>query len=870
MKDNKEIITFINKFITIKKYNYRMNKYLLTILFFSTFFLFACQQNTSKNSVIPVDLKTELRAPAFPLVTVDPYFNAWSYTNNLYDDQPRHWTDKEFPLLGALRVDGEVFRFLGKEKLPLKPVLPTVKEEKWEGKYTFDQPKGDSWKSLSFNDDAWKAGQSAFGTPNEPKLSTLWQTKDIWVRRTFNLDEDLADKTIYLNYSHDDIFELYINGIKVVGTDYSWKYNVIEELSDEVKASLKKGENIITAHCHNRTGGGYVDFGLYEREKDRVSFEQTAEQKSVSVLPTQTVYTFDCGQVELDVIFTSPLLLDDLTLVSRPVSYVSYQVKSKDGASHDVQVYFEATSQWAVHDESQAVDFEKIEKDGRTFLKTGSVEQPLLQKKGDDVRIDWGYFYLTGTANDKATLNFGDYWDTKEAFQKNGVISDAKQENLSENMTKDMTVLAYSRDLGKVSGNKKTGYIMLGYDDIYSIQYFEKNLKGYWTNDGKVDIFQAFKSAETDYISIMKRCDKFNRSLLDDAEKAGGKKYAELCALTYRQAIAAHKLVKDENGTLLFFSKENNSNGSIGTVDITYPSSPLFLIYNPELVKGMMNHIFYYSESGKWTKPFAAHDVGTYPIANGQTYGGDMPIEESGNIIILTAALAKLEGNADYAAKHWDVLTVWTDYLVEEGLDPDNQLCTDDFAGHFAHNANLSIKAIMGIASYGMLADMQGKKDVAQKYMDIARKMAVEWESMANDGDHYKLTFDKAGTWSQKYNLIWDKMLGFNIFDPEIAKKEMAYYLTKQNEYGLPLDNRATYTKSDWIMWTASLTGDMNDFNALVDNVYKYANETKSRVPISDWHDTKTAERMNFKARSVVGGYYMKLLEQKLIKENTK
>jgi hypothetical protein len=247
-----------------------------------------------------------------------------------------------------------------------------------------------------------------------------------------------------------------------------------------------------------------------------------------------------------------------------------------------------------------------------------------------------------------------------------------------------------------------------------------------------------------------------------------------------------------------------------------------------------------------------------------------MPIEESGNIIILTAALAKLEGNADYAAKHWDVLTVWTDYLVEEGLDPANQLCTDDFAGHFAHNANLSIKAIMGIASYGMLADMQGKEDVAQKYMDIAKKMAADWETMANDGDHYKLTFDKAGTWSQKYNLIWDKMLGFNIFDPEIAKKEMAYYLTKQNEYGLPLDNRATYTKSDWIMWTASLTGDMNDFNALVDNVYKYANETKSRVPISDWHDTKTAERMNFKARSVVGGYYMKLLEQKLIKENTK
>lgn len=841
-----------------------MNKNFLTVLFFSTFTLYACHQNTLETNIIPTDLTTELRAPAYPLVAVDPYFNAWSYTDNLYDDQPRHWTGKEFPLLGALRVDGEVYRFMGKESLPLKPLLSTVREEKWEGEYTFDQPRGEDWKQIGFDDASWATGKSAFGTPNEPHLSTLWETKDIWVRRTFNLDEDLSGKTIYLHYSHDDDFELFINGIQVVKTGYAWKYNVTEELSEEVKATLRKGENIITAHGHNRTGGAYVDFGLYEKEENKVSFDRTAEQKSVSVLPTQTVYTFDCGPVELDVIFTTPLLLDDLTLVSRPVSYITYQLKSKDGTPHDVQVYFESTPQWAVNDDGQAVGFEKIEKEGRTYLKTGTVEQPILQKKGDDVRIDWGHFYLTGTGNDGATLNFGNYWDAKEAFETTGRISEALPEELSANMTQEMTVLAYSRDLGQVASEKRAGFIMLGYDDIYSIQYFEKNLKGYWTNDGTVDIFQAFKSAETDYESIMERCDDLNRTMMDDAEKAGGRKYAELAALAYRQAIAAHKLVKDENGTLLFLSKENNSNGSIGTVDVTYPSSPLFLLYNTELVKGLMNHIFYYSESGKWTKPFAAHDVGTYPIANGQTYGGDMPVEESGNMLILMAAIAEMEGNAGYAARHWEVLTTWTDYLVEEGLDPANQLCTDDFAGHFAHNANLSIKAIMGIASYGKLASMMGKNDIAEKYLDIAAGMAVEWEKMARDGDHYKLTFDRAGTWSQKYNLVWDRLLGFDIFDTEIARKELAYYLTLQNEYGLPLDNRRTYTKSDWIIWTATMADDLSGFQAFSDLVYKYADETPSRVPLSDWHETTDGSQVGFKARSVVGGYFMKMLEQKL------
>src|SRR5262249_11015459 len=160
--------------------------------------------------------------------------------------------------------------------------------------------------------------------------------------------------------------------------------------------------------------------------------------------------------------------------------------------------------------------------------------------------------------------------------------------------------------------------------------------------------------------------------------------------------------------------------------------------------------------------PFAPHDLGQYPKANGQVYGGkekseenQMPVEESGNMLLMLGGLEQLHHRHDLAQEFWPVLTQWVKYLEDKGFDPENQLSTDDFAGHLARNANLSIKAILSIAVSGKLATAVGHSDQGERLRGVAHDLGQKWIAAAQEGDHYKLAFDQAGTWSQKYNLVW-------------------------------------------------------------------------------------------------------------------
>jgi hypothetical protein len=654
-----------------------------------------------------------LRPPATPLIAHDPYFSVWSTADRLTAQPTKHWTGTDQPLLGLIRVDGKVLRFMG---------------------------GGPRW-----------AGQ----------MPVLAQT-------------------------------------------------------------------------------------------------------SQRLTPTRTVYTFTGEGIELDLTFLTPALVGDMDTLARPVTYLVFDLLSTDGKPHRTRIYVDGSSHLAVDTTAQKAMWSRHRVGDLEVIRLGNIEQRMLTRSGDNLRIDWGYFYLAAPA---PASTLGISARGRAAYASTLDLPPSRDLEMPEGTDRDVAIAAVALDVDiPASGPRTTRYVMAGYDDIYSLEYFKRLIRPYWRRN-RATAEDLLTQAATAFSSLRERSERFDEELTSDLVRAGGPKYAAIATLAYRQTLAAHKLAVDFDGTVLHFSKENFSNGCMGTVDVIYPAAPLFLLLNPKLAEAQLRPVLDYARSGRWKFPYAPHDLGQYPLANGQVYGGgensednQMPVEESGNMLILLGALVKINGNAEFSRPYFGQLSRWADFLAAKGMDPDNQLSTDDFAGHLAHNTNLSIKAILGLGAYALIAESFGHKDVAAKYRAMAQDFAKRWPAMAGDGDHYRLAFDKPGTWSQKYNLVWDKILGLNLFDPAIAHKEIAYYLKRQNKYGLPLDNRADYTKLDWILWTATLAERPEDFNALIDPVYLFLNETPDRVPMTDWYMTSTAKQRGFQARSVVGGVFIKML----------
>lgn len=635
--------------------------------------------------------KEKFRASAVPLVTVDPYFSIWSFSDTLYGDSTRHWTGRENRMNAGIIIDGTYYSLMGR-----------------------------------------------------------------------------------LNSNSHQIF----NGL------------------------------------------------------------ETVEQKSVDISPLITTYEFENEIANVKLEFLTPLLLRELDILSRPLSYMEYTVEIKDKSARDVKFYFDISPECCVNDWTQEVALSSS--DFGVFC--GNKEQNVLGRTGDNVCIDWGYLHLIHKEARFIQRNI-------DLYKRRFTLKEADTEKTYNAFHEAPVMAVITEDM--------SGVIAVAYDDRKPIEYFGSKLDDFYKEtDGSFE--NMVKNAILQYKEIKKKCVSFSKELRAEAAKIS-REYEKIISLIYRQVIAAHKLVCDTDGNILFISKECFSNGCAATLDVSYPSMPMFLKYNPELVAGMLRPIIKTARSTDWKdRDFAPHDAGCYPCLNGQAYekekDAQMPVEECGNMLIMMAALCKASGGHALADENQDLLKLWADYLVENGYDPCDQLCTDDFAGKWPHNCNLSVKAIVGIGAYGKLFGDNRFSSLAKQYADSWIK-----DSYAQAGT--LLAFDRKDTWSIKYNMIWDKLLKLGLFPKEAYQKETELYKTKMCRYGVPLDCRSDYAKMDWLSWTTVLTDDNEYTKTVYKKIYDYINETADRAPAGDWYSALSGRQYVFQNRSVLGALFINIME---------
>ncbi len=599
-----------------------------------------------------------------------------------------------------------------------------------------------------------------------------------------------------------------------------------------------------------------------------------AKQVFLGVTAFTTDYAFQAGETVLKIKFVSPLPPDDPALISLPVCYMEYEIEGDENAEISLFVNRRIAFNQALEPNADVCGaVMKLNCFESAFI--GRKRQLFLSNNGDEMGADWGWWYLAGEE--------AFYPDASDlaAYLAGGV--------------KHFTATGRENYIGACN-KSKMGIFALGYDDIVSIDYFGDFRKGYYLQSHT--ICEALETIWNGYREIDKQLTAFDADLKKKAEPFG-KGYLDILYASLRQSISAHKLISDGEGKLLFLSKECGSNGCIATVDVSYPSIPLYLLYNPELVKGMMRPILKFARMPVWTYGFAPHDVGTYPNCCGNVYGfnsakgkytgtlfkpregagtwypvyllppnGDlydmkyqMSVEECANLLIMWYACYTKDNDISFFADNADLAERWVEYLVKFGLKPEEQLCTDDFAGHLKNNLNLAIKATVGIACYAELLKAAGKKEQSKEFRKIAESFAEEIVTFAKQYPHMPITWDEDDkTFSLKYNFAFDKILRLGLFPQELMESETDYYLQVVGKYGTPLDNREKYTKSDWLMWVTALTDDSEKRKKLIGYLNQFLKETPDRVPFSDWYYTDSGKHEQFIARSVQGGCFILLL----------
>ncbi|HEX4253975.1 MAG TPA: DUF5127 domain-containing protein [Streptosporangiaceae bacterium] len=596
-------------------------------------------------------------------------------------------------------------------------------------------------------------------------------------------------------------------------------------------------------------------------------FQQALQQTKLEVTPTRSRFTLEGGGIELTVEFLSPVEPGDTKRQSIPFSYLSLSARSIDGHRHDVQLYADISGEWCSADDSQQITWtsSSVSYPGgnlQTWAVQLASQQPLTEQ---NQQAAWGSTVWATPSTSGLTYQSGQDVVVRAQFVNNGKLADSNDTNFRA-IGDNWPVFAFCADLGQLGGSARTVPLSIGLARTPAVSYQGQNLDPWWSKE--FSSWQAMLGFfHGDLAAAQRRATTLDNRITSDAQAAGGTAYAGLCAIALRQAYGGTELVVGPDGSPWAFLKEISSDGNVSTVDVMFPASPVWVYADPGYLALLLTPLVTYAESGKWPEQFAPHDLGSsYPVADGHNDGGgeNMPVEETGNMLIMAAAYIQQVPSAAraYATAHYKIFKQWADYLVANLPDPGFQNQTDDFAGQIAHSVNLALKGIVAVAAFGQIATAAGNSADAASYTAQAKQFIATWAKNAQDPSaaHLDLTYSGDdggnGTWGTTYNGFADRLLGTNLIPASVLAEQAAWYPKVSNLFGLPLQVPHSYAKSDWELWTAAWLSNYPVSRQLIEQVYTYANTTPQRVPFSDLYDTIAGTQTGFQARPVQGGIF--------------
>ncbi|KAI0353583.1 DUF1793-domain-containing protein [Trametes cingulata] len=591
-----------------------------------------------------------------------------------------------------------------------------------------------------------------------------------------------------------------------------------------------------------------------------------ATQKSLEITSTQSVFVMTAGPVDLTITFLSPVEPADVVNQSFPFSYLAISAASNDGKDHSVQVYSDISGEWISGDNSLLAQWTTTTGDLFTHEVHLASRTPFTEANN---RAQYGSAYHSTLKTNGTTFQTGQDIIVRAQFINQGVLLNAEDTKFRA-VSADWPIFALAHDLGTVNSPSAPAVFSVGFERDPAIQYIVANSQLQqrslaWRSRYSLTS-EAILTFLNDYENALARAKALDAQVNKDASKVSGD-YASIVALSIRQAFGASEitLCKTSSGDfntsdIMVFMKELSSDGNVNTVDVIFPAWPMYLYINPVLGKQLLLPLLEYQATGQYPNTWAVHDVGaSYPNATGHNDGEDlpMPIEESGNMLIMVLSYTQRTNDTSLVQSYYTLFDKWAQYLVQNTLLPKNQFSTDDFAGELANQTNLAIKGIIGIKAMSKIADIAGDSAKSSSYSSTADQLVQQWQklAMSSDGTHLTLAYGNSSSWGLAYNLYADKLLGTGVIPESLYDLQTKWYSGRANAFGVPLDTRHTYSKTDWQIWTSALVTDNSVRDMFINSVRKYAADGNNSQPLADWYETLDGTAKDTRARPVVGGH---------------